>query len=157
MITQFKIFEKMKTFTIKGEQIIMDLSNNKIVNVDHVHSFNLSYQELIFCGIWSHISNSQKKYVIGSSYSFVEQYNRIRNEEVEKCIGQEILCIDDKAGPFGGKPTVTEGKLYTLYGYISEWNKEKCKIKNDNDKIIHISPERFCKTDINVDMNKYNL
>ena len=154
MITKFKIFEKNKTFNIKGQNIIVDLSNNKINDIDYIRSFNLSYQELIFCDIWRHITNSQRKYAIGNKYSFVEPYGRIKTTEVESCIGQEILCIDDKAGPFGGKPSVKEGELYLLYAYNRET--EKCKIKN-NGRFINIGIDRFCKTDINVDTIKYNL
>lgn len=157
MITKFKIFEKSKTFNIKDQNIIVNLTNNKIDDIDYIRSLNLSYYDLVDSGIWSHITNSQRKYAIGDTYSFIQPFGRIKHEEIKKCMGQEILCIDDKAGPFGGKPTVTEGKLYTLYGFNEEVNREKIKIKNDRDNFIQISPERFCKSDINVNTIKYNL
>jgi hypothetical protein len=159
MITKFQIFEKTNyvNFNIKGDNIIISLHNNKMdrEDVDNIKLSDLSYNELVDYGIWKFIAISQRKYAIGSSYSFMKGFN-INNDEVENSINQEIICIDDKAGPFGGKPTVVEGKLYLLYSYNRET--KKCKVKNDN-RFIWVSAERFCKTKNNYNkiIGKYNF
>jgi hypothetical protein len=160
MITEFKIFEKTDkyiNFLIKGKDVIVKLDYNKMDrdDVDYIKTFDLSYHELIDYGIWNYIATSQRKYAIGSSYSFMKGFN-VNSDEVENSINQEIICIDDKAGPFGGKPTVIEGKLYLLNSYNRET--KKCKIKNDN-RFIRVSADRFCKTknNYNNDIGKYNF
>ena len=164
-----KSFEKKSpnaTFNVKGKDVVLDLSYNKVINVSYLRSLNLSYEELVDSDIWSHIAISQRKESIGNSYSFMKYnisqltgqwYSEINNKEITNCIGKEIVCINDKPGPYGGKPTITEGKTYILYGYSPILNKEKCKIKNDTDHMILISPERFCKSDTLVKSEKYNL
>jgi hypothetical protein len=156
MITNFKIFEKTKTFNIKGQSINFELSNNKIYDVDIIKNLDLSYQELIDCGLWQHITISQRRLVIGDTYSFFYgNFGDINHNKVKECIGQEVLCFNDKAGPFGGKPSITEGKLYDIYNYNDKT--KKIKIKNDDGKFAQVSVDRFCKTSINLDIFKYNL
>jgi len=169
MITEFKIFETIqnsKIFNIKGNDIEIPLERNKISEVSDIHLLDLSYQELVSSGIWLYLTKFQRAQAIGPSYNLVQRYiggfsismaeKRIMTELRQTCVGSEILCWDDKVGTFGGtKPTVTEGKEY----FILEYNpkNEKFKIVNDGGKIIYIQAKRFCKTELNIHIDKYNL
>lgn len=157
MITKFKLFEKIITLNVKGQNIDFTTSYNKIYDTKYVKNLNLSYNELVDSGIWKYITTDQRRLVIGDSYSFLydDRGGSLDDDRVRKCIGSEVICFNDKAGPYGGKPTITEGKIYQIYDYNSET--KKIKIKNDEGRFIHIYPDRFCKTTLSLNVDKYNL
>jgi len=93
-----------------------------------------------------------KEYNVGDYITYSVRIS-INLSEVNNSNGSTILCFDDKPGEFGGKPTITEGKEYVVH----DVKLEKIKIKNDNNRLITLSIDRFCKTQFGVDVSKYNL
>lgn len=154
MITKFKLFEKIITLNVKDQNVSFTTSYNKIYDPEYVKKLNLSYNELVDSGIWKYISTNDRRLAIGDSYSFLEGIG-LSDDRVKKCIGHEVICFNDRAGSYGGKPTITEGKLYQIYDYNDDT--QKIKIKNDEGRFIHIYADRFCKTSLSLNVNKYNL
>lgn len=151
------LYEDLRPFEVKGKIVYLHIDRGKYLVdfYDQLSKLDLSYEELVDSGIWKYVTNGDKRRVIGDTYSFVSKYNHVKVREVVECIGHEIVCINDKAGTYGGKPTITEGKLYNLIGYNGET--EMIKIRNDNGRVVSISPSRFCKTKMSIDISKYNL